>query len=102
MFAAAVAYSVVNTFGAWTAVRRRPRLAALFMLAASLLVVGGVAAAYHLVEAVWLLAAGAALASLASWLHARWILGRVVPAFHALRAGAGAALVLGAYLILRL
>lgn len=101
LFLAASAYSVVNTFGAWTVVRRKPRLAALFMLAAALLVVGAVAAAYRLVEAAWFLGAGAVAASLASWLHARWVLGRVVPLYHALRAAGGGALTLLAYLLLR-
>lgn len=98
---AASAYAVVNVFGAWVVVRRKPRLAALFMLSAALLVVGGVTAAYGLYEAVPILAGGAALASLATLLHGRWVLRRLALADHLSRGAAGAVLVVTAHLVLR-
>lgn len=89
---AAFGYAVSGAFGAWTVVRRRPRLSFLFMTAASVLTVGGVAAAYRLPETWWLLAFGALGSSLASYLNARLVLGRVVVRNHAARAVAGGVL----------
>lgn len=91
---AAFGYAVMGAFGAWTVVRRRPRLAFLFMTAASILTVGGVAAAYRLPESWWLLALGAVGSSLASYLNARLVLGRVLARNHVGRALAGLLLVL--------
>ena len=90
---AAFAYAVVDVFGAWTVVRRRPRLSFLFMVAAAVLTVGGVAAAYRLIESWMFVAAGAVASSLASYLNARLILGRVVVVNHLVRAAVGVALV---------
>lgn len=92
----AFAYAFVDVFGAWTVVRRRPRLSFLFMTAAAILTVGGVAAAYRVPECWALLAGGAAASSLASYLNARFVLGRVVPRNHLVRAAVGAALALAA------
>lgn len=91
--AASFAYAVVDVFGAWTVVRRRPRLSFLFMASAATLTVGGVAAYYRLPETWAFLAAGAGASSLASWLNARLILGRVVARNHAGRALVGIVLV---------
>lgn len=93
LMAASFAYAFTDVFGAWTVVRRKPRLSFLFMLAAATLTVGGVAAFYRLPETWAFLAAGSAASSLASWLNARMILGRTVVPNHLARAAVGLALV---------
>lgn len=90
---AGLAYAVVNLFGAWSVVRIRPGVAGAFLLAAALLTVAAVAAAYRApVATVWA-AAGALVASLASWWNAAVVMRRVVPRRHLLRAVAGLLLV---------
>ncbi len=84
---AVLLYAVVNAFGAWAVSRRKPWLAALFILAASLLTVAAVALGYTLPLARVLLALGLVLASVTSWLNARIVLGRVVWRHHLIRAG---------------
>lgn len=96
----AIAYSVVSTFGAWSVARRRRGLAFTFLASAALLMVGGVAAAYRLPESVWILAVGAALASLASLWNAQRVLHQVIIVRHLARAAAGAALVAVAAVVL--
>lgn len=91
----------VNAFGAWAVSRRKPRVARLFLLSAVVLVVAAVAVGYGLAFAAWILAAGLALAWLASYLNARWVLGRVLWRYQALRALAMAALLAVAVLFLR-
>lgn len=91
----------VNAFGAWAVSRRKPRVSRLFLLSAVVLVVGAVALGYGLRFAAWILAAGLALAWAASYLNARWVLGRVDWRYHALRAAAMAALFGAALLVLR-
>src|SRR6056297_2421680 len=93
---ASLGYAVVSTFGAWTVVRRRRGLAFTFLFSAALLTVGGVAAAYRLPESAWLLAAGAAIASFASFWNARRVLGRIVVRNHLARAAYGVALAVAA------
>lgn len=90
LMAASFAYAFVDVFGAWTVVRRKPRLSFLFMTAAAILAVGGVAAFYRLPETWTFLAVGAAASSVASWLNARLILGRTVASHHVGRAAVGA------------
>ena len=90
---AAFVYAVIDVFGAWTVVRRRPRLSFLFMTAAAILTVGGVAAAHGVPETWTFFAVGAAASSLASLLNARWILDRVVIVNHVGRLFAGITLV---------
>lgn len=92
LMAASFGYAVVDVFGAWTVVRRRPRLSFLFMVAAATLTVGGVAAFYRLPDTWAFLAFGSVASSLASWINARLVLGRVIPPNHAFRAAYGAAL----------
>lgn len=87
-------YAVVNAFGAWAVIRRKPWVAGLFMLAATLLTVAAVAIAYVLPLARWLLLAGLALASLSSFLNARIVLGRVVWRYHLIRGAVALALFL--------
>lgn len=90
----ATAYAVVNVFGAWGSVRRKGWIATVFMVAGGLLMTAGVAYAYRAApEGFVLLAAGALLASVASLLNARLVIGRVVPLYHLIRALAGGALV---------
>ncbi len=91
----------VNAFGAWAVSRRKPRVSRLFLLSAVVLVVAAVALGYGLHFASWILAAGLGLTWLASYLNARWVLGRVVWRFHALRALAMAALLALAVIVLR-
>lgn len=83
---AVLALVAVNAFGAWAVSRRMPRLAGLFLLAAVALVIAAVALAYGLRFAVGILGGGLALTWLASYLNARWVLGRVVARHHAVRA----------------
>ena len=85
----ALAYAVVNAFGAWAVVRRRSSIGATFFGAAVLLTIGTVAIGYELRSATPFVGVGAALASLASWWNARVFLGRVVPRRHVARAVAG-------------
>lgn len=98
----ALAYAVVNAFGAWAVVRRKPWVAGLFMLAAAVLTVAAVAVGYALWGARYGLLLGVVLASLASFFNARIVIGRVVPRFHALRALLGLLLVVLAWLALPL
>ncbi|MEX2534015.1 MAG: hypothetical protein WD273_00325 [Trueperaceae bacterium] len=79
-------YAVVNAFGAWAVIRRKGWLAALFMLAASVLVVSAAAMVSALPFTRVLLTIGLILASLSSLLYASIVLGRVTWRNHALRA----------------
>lgn len=90
---AALGYAAVNAFGAWAVVRRRSRVAVAFLLAAALLMVGAVALGFAERSAAVLIAAGASLASFASWWNARTVLRRLVLRRHLARAVAGACLV---------
>ncbi len=81
----------VNAFGAWAVSRRRPLVARLFLLAAMVLTVAGVAYGYRASGAWWVLLAGALVAYLASFLHARLVLGKVVWSNHVARGAAFAA-----------
>lgn len=89
----ALGFVGVNAFGAWAVSRRRPQVARTFLLAATVLVVAAVALGYHLAFATWILAAGLALWWWASYLNAAWVLGRVVPRHHLVRAAAAIAVV---------
>jgi hypothetical protein len=80
-------YAVINAFGAWAVIRRKRWVAALFMLAASVLIIAAVALVSDLPFTRILLAAGLALASLTSLLNASVVLGRVIWRHHLLRAG---------------
>ncbi len=95
-----LAYVVVNTFGAWAVIRRKPWIAGLFMLAAAVLTVAAVALGYALGASLWLVLTGALLASLASLLNARIVLGRVVAWRHLIRAAVGVVVVVLAWLVL--
>lgn len=90
-------YAVVNAFGAWAVVRRKGWVASLFMVAAGLLTVAAVALAYDLPAGFWLTVAGAAAASVVSFVNAVVVLGRVLWRSHVLRALAGVALALAAW-----
>jgi hypothetical protein len=84
-------YAFVNAFGAWLVVRRKPRLAFVFMVAAALLMVAAAALVTVIGYARVLLLSGLVLASVASYLNASVVIGRVVWRNHAIRA-AGALL----------
>lgn len=98
---AVLAYAVIDVFGAWAVIRRKPRIAAVFMLAATVLTVAGVALGFDLDAALGLAFAGVLLSSLSSWLNARIVLGRVVWRHHLLRSLLGGALVVLVALVLR-
>jgi hypothetical protein len=82
----ALIYAVINAFGAWAVIRRKPLVASSFMLAASLLIIAAVALVYKLPLALWLLGFGLMLASIASLMNAWIVLGRIVWRFHLIRA----------------
>lgn len=79
-------YAVINAFGAWAVIRRKGWMAALFMLAASVLTVAAVAMVTDLPFTRVLLASGLTLASLTSLLNASVVLGRIVWRHHLFRA----------------
>jgi len=89
----ALAGGAVNVFGAWAVSRRRAVVARLFMLAAAVLTVAGVAYAFSFEGAWWILLAGCVLTVIASFLNARLVIGTVVWPNHLARAAAMAALV---------
>lgn len=91
---ATAVYAVVNAFGAWAVIRRKQWMAALFMFAASVLMVAAAAMVSDLPFTRVLLGAGLLLASLTSLLNASVVLGRVVWRHHAFRAAFALALYL--------
>ena len=91
---ASLIYAVVNAFGAWMVARRKPWVAALFMLAAAVLVIASAALVFDFAYARVLLASGLILASVASFINAHIVLGNVVWRFHLLRAAVGIAIYL--------
>ena len=95
----AFGYAVTATFGAWTVARRKPRLATGFMISAACLTVGGVGAIHGLYESVWIVATGAALASVFSYVYARIVLRAVVARNHLGRAAFGALLTLATWAV---
>lgn len=97
-FVLAVIYAVINALGAWAVIRRKASLAGLFMLAACFLVVAATAMVTALPFARVLLAAGLVLASLASLLYGRMLLGRINWFNQLLRLLAAAAIFLVAHL----
>jgi hypothetical protein len=85
-FLAATAYALVNAFGAWLVSRRKPWIAGLFMLAAVMLVVAAAAFISSIPYTRVILASGLVLASVASYLNAEVVIGRVVWRNHLIRA----------------
>lgn len=96
----ALALGAVNVFGAWAVSRRRAVVARLFMLAAAVLTVAGVAYAFSFAGAWWILLTGAVLTVVASFLNARLVLGRVTWPNHLARVAGVAALVILGRLVL--
>ena len=94
-------YALINAFGAWMVVRRKPWLAALFMAAACLLMIAFAALAFDFPYTRILLAMGLVTASVASLLNAHVMLGGVVWRYHLLRATVGLAVYLVANVGLR-
>jgi hypothetical protein len=78
-------FSVVNVFGAWTVIRRKPWIAGLFMLAACILAVAAAALISAIPYARILALLGLMLAWLTSLFNAMIVLGRVTPRNHVLR-----------------
>jgi hypothetical protein len=95
-----LAYAVIDAFGAWAVIRRKPRIAGAFMVAAAVLTVAAVALGYGFGAAVWLTLAGVLLSSFASWLNALVVHGRVVIWHHLVRALLGGALLALVFLVL--
>lgn len=84
----------VNVFGAWAVSRRRPVVARVFMLAATVLTVAGIAYAFRFQGAWWILLTGSVLTVVASYLNARLVIGTVSWPNHLARGAAMLALVL--------
>ena len=83
---ATIVFAFVNAFGAWMVSRRKPWIAILFLLAATLLAVafGGMVGFFPYTRI--LLGTGLSIAWLASFLNAHVVLGNVVWRFHVIRA----------------
>jgi hypothetical protein len=94
-------YGLINVFGAWMVIRRKPWVAGLFMVAASLLVIAFAALVFALPYARVLAGAGLIMASVASLLNAYVIIGRVLWSSHAVRAGVALLIFLLIHLALR-
>lgn len=94
---AALVYAFVNAFGAWMVVRRKPWVAAWFMLAASVLIISAASLFYAFDYTRVLLGTGLILASAASFINAHIVLGNVVWRFHVIRALVGLAIYTVAY-----
>jgi hypothetical protein len=96
-----LAYAFVNAFGTWMVVRRKPWVAFLFMLAATLLVIAFAAFIGNFSYIRVILAAGLILASVTSLINAYVVLGKVVWRHHALRAACGLVIFLLAHVGLK-
>ena len=95
---AALIYAFVNGFGAWMVVRRKPWVAGLFMIAASMLIIAAASLIYTFDYTRVLLGAGLFLGSVASFINAHIILGNVVWRYHVIRALVGLAIYTVAYI----
>lgn len=82
---ATILYAGINAFGAWAVLNRKNWVSALFLLTASLLLIAAAALIAQNAAALPLLAAGLALASTASFLNARIVIGQVVWRNHLIR-----------------
>jgi hypothetical protein len=94
---ATLGYAFINAFGTWMVVRRKPWVAGLFMLSATVLVIafaGFVGVFRHTLP---ILAVGLILASVSSLINAHIVLGKVVWKHHLTRALAGLLIFLLAY-----
>lgn len=78
-------YAGINAFGAWAVLNRKKWVSLLFLLTACLLVIAGVALAARPAAAFWPLTAGLLLASTASLLNARIVIGNVIWRNHLIR-----------------
>lgn len=85
-FLATGVYAVVNAFGAWLVSRRKPWVAALFMLAAAVLTIAAAAFVSNIPYTRVILALGLVLASLTSLLNAQVVIGKIVWRNHLVRA----------------
>jgi hypothetical protein len=85
-FLATAAYAVVNAFGAWLVSRRKPWVAALFMLAAVILTIAAAAFLSNIPYTRVILASGLILASMTSYVNAVVVIGKVVWRNHLTRA----------------
>lgn len=94
-------YALMNAFGAWMVIRRKPWVAALFLLAAGVLAVAAAAFISPVPFNRPLLASGLVLASVASLLNAILVIGKVFPRNHIIRAVLAALLYLLAEWALR-
>lgn len=81
-----VVYALLDVLGAWAVWRRKRWLAWLFMLAALALMLAAVALVLALPLARYLLIGGLVLTSLATYLNARLVVGRVLLVNHLVRA----------------
>lgn len=85
-FLVTAVYALVNAFGAWLVSRRKPWVAALFMLCAVILVVAAAAFISAIPYTRVVLVVGLVAASVTSYLNAAVVIGKVVPRNHVIRA----------------
>ncbi len=90
-----VSYAFANVVGAWVVLRRKPWLAWLFAVAALILLFSAAALLSPLPFSRYGLVAGLLLASLASYLNAQLVIGKVYVRNHIIRALLG----IGLYLL---
>ena len=88
-------YAFVNAFGAWMVIRRKPRVAGLFMLAAAVLMVAAAAMVSFIPYTRVILAVGLVMASATSLLNAQVVIGKIEAKNHMIRA----AVAIGIYLL---
>lgn len=93
--AATALYAFVNAFGAWMVIRRKPWVAGLFMFAAAVLMVAAAATVSSIPYTRVILTVGLVMASIASWLNAQIVIGKVDLKNHLIRA----AVAIGIYVL---
>ncbi len=94
---ATLIYAFINAFGTWMVVRRKPWVAGLFMLSATILIIAFSGFIGIFPYTLGILATGLILASASSLINAQIVLGKIVWKHHLIRAGAGLLIFLLAY-----
>jgi hypothetical protein len=94
---ATLGYALVNAFGTWMVVRRKPWVAGLFMLSAMVLMIAFAGFVGSFGHTLGILATGLSMASVSSLINARIVLGRVIWRHHIIRAVVGLLIFLLAY-----
>jgi hypothetical protein len=94
---ATLGYAFINAFGTWMVVRRKPWVAGLFMLSATVLIISFAGFIGIFPYTLSILATGLLLASVSSLINARIVLGKIVWKHHLIRAAVGLAIYLLAH-----